>query len=334
MRHTGRHSYKITIEKRCVSLIDTFLATLAPMLVMLACMLIGFVLRKSKIIPENSASVLSKLEVYVFLPAQILHTFITNCTVASISEQYPVILCGVLVTAIAVLVGVLISRLFSKDEDERRIYQYALTFANNGFLGMSIVPLILGEMGMYTYMLFMLPVNVALYGWGVNTLVPAAYRKKQSVWKQILNPTIVAMACGIALGLLGANNWLPEFMMTATKNLAGCMGPIAMVLTGFIIGGYHIPSLLKNKRVYIATALRLLLLPMLLVGVLWCVGADVLTMKVTMFAFATALGLNTVVIPAAYDADTTTGASMALISHVLCIVTIPVLYVILEQIAK
>jgi len=40
------------------------------------------------------------------------------------------------------------------------------------------------------------------------------------------------------------------------------------------------------------------------------------------------LGLNTVVFPAAYDGDTTPGASMALISHVMSIITIPVMFAI------
>ena len=51
-----------------------------------------------------------------------------------------------------------------------------------------------------------------------------------------------------------------------------------------------------------------------------------------MFAFASALGLNTVVVPAAYDGDTTTGAGMAMISHVGAIVTIPLLYAVLTAI--
>ena len=40
------------------------------------------------------------------------------------------------------------------------------------------------------------------------------------------------------------------------------------------------------------------------------------------------LGLNTIVIPAAYGGDTSTGASCALISSTLAVITIPVLFLL------
>ena len=48
-------------------------------------------------------------------------------------------------------------------------------------------------------------------------------------------------------------------------------------------------------------------------------------------AYAMPLGLNTIVIPAAYDSDTTIGASMALISNFLALITIPVVFFVLLQ---
>ena len=50
------------------------------------------------------------------------------------------------------------------------------------------------------------------------------------------------------------------------------------------------------------------------------------------FAFAAPLGLNTVVFPAAYGEDSSTGASMAMISHTLCVLTIPLLYALMTLI--
>ena len=314
-------------------MIDTFLATLTPMLVMLVCILIGFVLRKAKLAPDNAATVMSKLEVYVFLPAQVLNIFIANCTVESISTQYPLMIYGTITVAAAVLMGIPLAHVFEKEPNQRAIYRYGLIFANCGFLGMSIVPQIMGNSGAYAYMLFVLPVYVVLYGWGIGTLIPSEGGQKEGLLKRLANPTMVAMFLGAALGLLGAKQWLPGFVLTTTQNISNCVGPVAMILTGFVIGGYHIPSLLKNKKVYVMTLLRLIVLPAILVGILWLTGADGVTMRVAMFAFASALGLNTVVIPAAYGADTTAGASMAMISHVCSVVTIPILYAILMQIA-
>ena len=74
------------------------------------------------------------------------------------------------------------------------------------------------------------------------------------------------------------------------------------------------------------TALRLLVIPSFIMLLLKLVGADKEIMMLALIAFATPLGMNTIVYPAAYGGDTKTGASMTMISHALSIITIPVMY--------
>ena len=106
------------------------------------------------------------------------------------------------------------------------------------------------------------------------------------------------------------------------------MGPVSMVLAGFVIGGYEIKGLLSDKKVYVATFLRLIAIPSLILSVLMLIGTGKEIMTWALIAFAAPLGLNTIVFPAAYGGQTKTGASMALISHVLSVITIPVMYYI------
>ena len=312
-------------------MLDTFLATLSPMVVMLICIAVGFILRKTKAAPDNTAAVLSKLELNAFLPATILRTFLNYCTVESITSRYSVVLFGTLATALSVALAIPLGKLFSKEENEQKIYRYSLMIANYGFLGNAIVPAIMGEEGLYDYMLFCIPLNVVLYAWAINSLIPEGKVQQKKGWKNLLNPVCISLFAGIVLGLLGVGKAMPGFVSTALNNLTACMGPVAMLLTGFVIGGYHVPELLKNGRVYAVALLRLIVLPAVIVAVLWLLGADNRTLFMGMFAFSTALGLNTVVVPAAYDGDTHTGAGMAMISHVGAILTIPLLYAILTM---
>lgn len=310
-------------------MLETFQATLSPMLVMFLCMVLGFVAKKKALTPDNTATVLSKMENYFFVPALIISTFMKYCTVASISEQYTLILFCVIALLIALCIALPLSKVFAGDDAyKRNIYKYALAFGNFGFMGNAIVPAIFGAEMLYPYMLFTLPLNVAVYSWGVMILVPQG-QHKDSVWKRMLNTTFLSILIGATLGLTGAGPYVPAFITSTIDNCAACMGPLAMVLTGFVIGGYDLKVLLKNKRVYLATALRLFVLPALFVTVLLLLGADKTVLVCALFAFATPLGLNTVVFPAAYGGDTSTGASMAMISHTLCVVTIPLMYALL-----
>lgn len=305
-----------------------FLNTLSPMLMMFACMVIGFVLNKKKICPDNTASVLSKLEANVLAPALTINTFSKYCTVESLSKQYLLILFCTLILAIAIGIAFALSPLFTDKGYSRNVYRYALTFGNFGFMGNAIVPAILGEAALYDYMLFALPLNVAVYTWGISGLIPKG-EEKQNPLKNMLNPSVIAVIIGMALGLTGVSKCLPTFVGSTLSGLGSCMGPMAMVLTGFLIGQYPIKKLLSDKKVYIASVLRLFILPALFIVLLKLLGADNTTMTMCLFAFATPLGLNTVVFPAAYGGDPSTGVSMATISHTVCVVTIPIMYALL-----
>ena len=312
-------------------MLGTFQATLSPMLVMLMCMIIGYIAKKSSIVPDNTATVLSKLENYFLVPALIIKNFMEYCTIESITEQYKLILYCLIALVIALAIALPLSKVFAgNDYYERNIYKYALCFGNFSFMGNAIVPAILGDAMLYNYMLYILPLNVAVYTWGLIILIPRG-EKKQSVFKNLINPIFASILIGAILGLINAKSYIPAFLTATISNCAACMGPLAMILTGFVVGGYDFVGLLKKGRIYIATFLRLFVLPALFVGILWLLGADRNTLILTLFAFGTPLGLNTVVFPAAYGGDTSTGASMALISSSLCIVTIPLMYALLTS---
>ena len=305
---------------------------LSPMLVMFTYIVIGFILKKCKIVPDNTAVVLSKLENCVIVPALIINTFMKYCTVKSLMEEYQLILYCTFILFVALIIALPLSKVFAKDEYLRNIYKYALTFANFSFMGNAIVPVILGDDALYRYMLYILPLNIAVYTWGMIILIPKS-KNNASVISRLINPIFVSIIIGIILGLSGAENHMPGFITSAISKLASCMAPLAMLLTGFVIGGYEFRTLLCNKKVYAATALRLVVLPLLFTAILYIFGADKDVLALTLFAFGTPLGLNTVVFPAAYGGDTQAGASMAMISHTLCVITIPLLYALITSVA-
>ena len=106
------------------------------------------------------------------------------------------------------------------------------------------------------------------------------------------------------------------------------MGPMAMLLAGVVIGEYNFSELLKNKKIYIVTLLRLIIIPAVFVSVLKLFNVSHEIIVIMLIAYATPMGLNTVVFPAAYGGDTKTGAAMTMISSILSIATIPLMYYI------
>ncbi len=150
----------------------------------------------------------------------------------------------------------------------------------------------------------------------------------QNLKKGLLAPPVLGLVFGMLCGLLGLKKYFPDFALTALSNASSCMGPISMILAGIVIGGYDFKSLLANKKVYIVTFARLIVIPAVFMIVLNFLGTNKEIMTLVLLAFATPLGLNTIVYPAAYGGDTKTGAAMATISNAFAVVTIPLMYYI------
>jgi len=319
-----------------------FSATVKQLIVLFIFIITGFVLKRLKLLPDSTASVLSKLETWVLVPALTLNTFMTKCTPDALAERWRSILFSMVLSVLAVLIANLTSPLFVllkeqfKDEEERRriknIYVYALSFSNLGFMGNALVLAVFGEDILFEYMIFTLFYNIIIYSYGMMILIPetAEERGKSGILRGIgylFNPIFVSILLGAGIGLSGVK--LPDVLSSAVASAGGCMAPVAMILTGFVIGSYSFRSMLLNYKVYIVSVLRLIVFPLLFVIPLKIFGAPEAVIRSAACVTAMPLGINTVIFPAAYGGDPSLGASMALVSHTLSVVTIPFMFMIL-----
>ena len=317
-------------------MLKPFLATLNPMLMLFLIIAIGFALRKLNILPETAGKTMAKLETWVFCPALSFLSMVRYCTVETIVTHATNLLFSILVIVIAIPVGILLAKLFVKKKcDERGIFCYALVFANSGYMGDPLILSLLGEEALAYYKLFCVPVSIGILTWGVSMLIPKG-EKKGDLIKAVFNPPMVALFLGIFAGLLGFGKVMPEFLGSTLESLMSCMGPVAMLLAGFTIAGYNTREIIGDKKVYISSILRMTAIPALLIGALFGakelvnlaldLNIDNTVLYLAFFAYATPLGMNTIVYPEAYDGNPKTGASMALISHTLAVLVIPLTY--------
>lgn len=316
----------------------TFFATLKPMLTLFFCIAVGFILMKKKILPDNASKTMAKMENWIFSPALSFTTMIRYCTVDSLSAHATNLAVSLVAVTLAMVIAIPLARLFVREKTaERGVYAYALAFANSGYVGDPIVLALFGEEILAYYKLFCLPFTVLIYTWGISVLTPAG-KSGGSPLRRLLNAPTIALLTGIVMGLGGIGKYLPAFLISALDSLKSCMGPVAMLLAGATIARFNFVGMLKKKKVYLATLFRLVIIPTVILAAIFgikaaansifglSVGNDVLFL--CFFVTATPLGLNTVVFPEAYGGNPETGASMTMISHTLCVISIPLLYAI------
>jgi predicted permease len=98
-------------------------------------------------------------------------------------------------------------------------------------------------------------------------------------------------------------------------------------------------EMLNKKGVYVASILRLTAIPAVLIAALFALktlanlafglAIDNTVLFLCFFAVATPLGLNTVVFPESFGGNPKTGASMALISHTIGVLSLPLLFALM-----
>ena len=317
-----------------------FNATLNQLLMMLTLVLAGFFLRKAKLVPDNAHVILSKLETLVFLPALNFSTQIKQCNPTTLKQNAALILYGFLLLLIPLAIALTVSYLLVKRDKkdiaskyQRNVYKYALALANYGFVGNFIILGIWGEELFFKYSLFTFSFGIVVYTWGLYLLIPKEQGDGilKSLKRAFLSPPLVAMLLGMVCGLCNFGKYLPSFLATGLENASACMGPVAMLITGLVIGSYETKSLLSDKRSYFMAFMRLIVIPAAILATIAPLGGNEELIILSLVAFAAPIGLNTIVFPAAYGGDTRPGASMVMISQILSVVTIPALYIVFVE---
>lgn len=309
---------------------DVFQSTLDRTLILFIFMLVGYVLNKTKILPESASAVLSKLENYILVPAVLINTFSHKFTVHNISEKWPFIAYSSIIICVSIPFALLGSKILGKTKEDADVYKYSFTISNFSFMGIALVSGAFGENTLFDYLIFILPVYAVCYSIGVAWLIPSEETK--ITFKSFLNPICISLVIGAALGLISGWVTLPSVVQTTIADAGACMGPVAMILTGFVIGGYNLKDLIKGYEVYVMSLIRLIIIPVLAVLILRLFNTSGDIINVALICLAMPLGLNSIVIRAAYNGDTKLGASFALVSSAFGIITIPIIFSIFMQV--
>lgn len=275
----------------------------------------GFSFAKLGKLKTEHSPILSGLLVYVFLPFYVFDTFAKSFTRQYISKNYEIILWSLGIVVFLGIVMRFMSILFDKRKYERDVYEYSLVVPNSGYMGYPMAEAVLGEIGLLNTMIFCLPLSVYIYTIGYSNLT-----KRGLSLKKLLNPTIVSLLLGAIAGFFAVP--IPSVLSTIMNKAGSCMGPVSMLLAGIVVSEFNFKELLLEKKVYIITALRLFIIPILIGLVVSPFSKTV--MEIAVLIYAMPCGLNTIVFPRLVDEDCRLGAGFALLSNILACLSIPI----------
>lgn len=313
-------------------MLTAFLTTLGEMTRILLFLVVGFGLNRLHILPKGAGAGISRMITMVFLPAMLIYNNMTEFNLADVASYSQLVLVGALMWTIVTLISLPIAKKLSGgDMLERGVYLYGLSFSNTGAVGTPLALALLGTAGLFRFNLFLMSFSVMTYAWGVNLFLEV--ERKNSLKRflvHLLNPVFVSMLIGLVLGALGARNWMPSLLVNFIGDLGSCFVPVSLLLTGYTIADYPMGEMFNRPKSYLFALLRLLIYPLLVLVLAKLMGLSLIVATLAVLAFAGPSGMNVVVFPASYGQDCRTGASIVLLSSVSAVITVPILYALVQ----
>jgi len=281
--------------------------------------ILGFILTRKKILPEEAPLAFSKFLIWLCIPALSFKTFSANFTVQVVRSSGILFLVSGGMIALSYLVGMLMARLFSKDGYTRNVITYSVTVPNTGYFGNVLIIALLGDVWQMRFQFFNLLLIMFSYTEGYRLMLG----RKISL-KSFVNPMFIAMLAGMAAGLMKLD--VPEVAYDILTSLVNCLGPVSMVSAGCVIARYSLKKILSEKLVYITVFIRMIIMPSL---ALWLRSLGIIPVEYAMLLVlqqCLPTGLNSVVYPVSVGRDSSLGAGMVCVSSVLAILTVPFFY--------
>lgn len=288
-------------------------------LILFIFVLTGFFLCRGGLISQALSDQLSKLEMYVFMPCLVFHSFAADFTRDKLAEKADILLVALLLLAVTWLLSYFLSKCLTEDRYEQSIYAYTFAVPNFAFMGYGLINAVYGSEMLLNMVIFGLPLTVYIYTEGYRRLCG----KDKISLRAILNPAFIAIFIGAFFGL--TNTKAPSILLSLSEQGMNCVTPIAMLLTGTVIAQFNFRALLSDKRLYLASAIRLIIFPLAVWGVLRLLGVQEALLILGTMVYAMPSGMNTIVYPQLAGKDCRLGAGLLLITSTAALITLPLI---------
>ncbi len=300
-----------------------FSALLNKMLIFLALMVIGYVMARRGKLDRPAVKTLSSLTLNVFLTGSILNSVLSAGADLSLGELGR----AFLVVWVMQLLGYVIARIAvlpaRVDREHEPVFELLMSMGNSMFVGLPIVDALFpGSNAVFFVSLSCLPFNALLFTYGAWRL-QSGREGARFRFRDILSIPLMAAVAAPVLFLVKPP--IPAAVRGLISTLAGATTPLSMLVIGASLGTVSLLDAFRSGKLYLASVVRLLIIPLLTWLVLgWLTDDAVLRMTMTIIAACPSAVVITVM-AYQYGRDPVYSSEGTLQSTALSMLTIPLL---------
>lgn len=296
----------------------SFFDTLAEMLVLLFAILCGFAANRLGILGGETDRKISRLLLSVTMPAMILGAVCTGEALPEASVVLGVLRVSLVFYGLEFAFALAVPPLLGGTPAQKGVWRYSLVFPNVGFIGYPVAVALFGPEALFYAVILVLPFNLLSFTLGPLMLSGA----KRFSLRQTLSPCVLASvgALVLALGRLRP----PAMIGEAAEFVGSVTVPLSLMFVGSLLAGLPLGRLLASPRLWILTAVRLLLMPAVLCPILRALGTESMILGIAVTQMAMPAAVNGSLLCMEYGGDAECMAQITFVSTLASIVTIPI----------
>ena len=290
------------------------------MLILLAIVIVGYVAGKLEYMGGDFDRRLSNIIIDITCPALILSSTMGG-TLPDRRMILPLLAISVLTYIILTVVAWLLPRYLTRRGEDYGVVGFALMFGNVGFIGYPIVGAIFGHEAVFYAAILNVVNTLSVFTVGVM-LVKGEKGSLAFKPKVLVSVPMIAAYLAILIVALGING-IPMVISQPITMIGNITVPGALLIIGSSMSRLSWRAMMGSRVVYITTAFRLLILPMLLYGLFFLLGFDKLVLNINTLIIAMPVATYGTILCLRYGHDTTLITETTLISTLFSVVTIP-----------
>jgi hypothetical protein len=234
-------------------------------LIMLLLNLVGVLAYRLKIITREGGRQLSALVLEIVTPVLVVHSYLE----VDYDMQLVINLLWTFALAAASYVLFIVGAMLclrQKAGRETAIERFSAIYSNCGFMGIPLASALYGAEGVLYVTAFL--TIFFFFSWTHGIMLLTGKRDLKALLKVMRSPTVIGIAIGLILYFTQIQ--LPAVLTDTMGYISNLNTPLAMIASGISVAQANLLEALKNLRVYWVSALKLLILPLLTMGLCLC----------------------------------------------------------------
>lgn len=329
---------------------NNIIGTISSVLIII---LIGFIFTKKKILSEVTAENLSKIILFLAIPALSYNAFMQDMDSEKLNQSMSLLIWSIVIHLALIFISSVIFKKYGKSEKD--VLRMITIFGSTTVFGIPVIQAVYGELGAMYASVFNLPYRALLYTYGYITISEVKL-KKENIGKIISNPVIVATFLGMGVWIF--QKYLPQisinengivrsygilridktayWLFKPMQYLAALNAPLSWLSIGITLAGVPLDETLKSKISWRYSVLKVSIIPIVLisifVGLKFIVGYEISYIAVATIIIMMATPAATVIATYAinFRKEPLLVSSCSLASSILAVLMIPAFIVLIE----